>query len=84
MLRCGIIAVVDVLGKAPHSLDAQDLQPVIFGGEVGVDLGMPRDLSAVLTQHVVGEKVLRMSARARPQVSRTMTNPLGLSSLSWT
>jgi len=64
VLRGGVVAVVDVLGEAGHRVDAQRLQPVVFGRKIGVDLGVAGNAAAVLAEDVVGKQVLRVAARA--------------------
>ena len=57
---------MDIAGKAAHRIDPHFLQPVIFGGEIGVNLGVARNPPAVLAQHVITEQILRMARRAGP------------------
>ena len=43
ILRGRVVAFVDIAGKAAHRIDPHFLQPVIFGGEIGVNLGVARN-----------------------------------------
>ncbi len=64
-------------GKGPHRADPHLLQPVVFGGEVGIDLGVARNAAAVLAQHVVGEKVLRIARGTAAHRQKEEGGPFG-------
>ena len=47
-------------------LDPQGLKPVVFAGEIGVDLGVAGNAAPVLAKHVVREEILGMAFGTRP------------------
>ena len=63
--------------KTAHRIDPHFLQPVMFGGEVGIDLGMSRNPPTVLAQHIVAEQILRMPRRTRAHRDQKQVRPFG-------
>ena len=63
MLWHRIVAAVHIRDEATHCPDPQVLQTVLFGGKVGIDLGMTWNPAAVLAKHVVAEKILCVARR---------------------
>lgn len=61
-----VVALVHVPDEPPRRLDPHRVQPVLFGGDVGVALAWRGMRPPVLAERVVGKKVLCVAAAPAP------------------
>ena len=55
-------ALFDIGAELLESGDTLALQPLVFGAEVAIDLGVTGLMAARIAEHILGEQILRVAA----------------------